>query len=272
VDGRWLPQQNVPAALRGVAHKLDRAERHLDEIAATTERTLQGFKVAVTPRPRQGNRVPYRLQDAPTLPPALSVMFGDALHNMRSALDHLAWQLVLRDGGQPTQQTQFPLQLHRRSDGGFPEIRGGVAAATRQLLDEVQRYADDDLGADPRLHPLAVLKTLSNIDKHRELLLGVAVVSGGSWSCDVGVAASFERGPHRSVRNGDDLGVLVVDPADAEIHDLELDFALRLVEGSEAGFYARFDLVDWALHHAMTAVEYRVLRRFLPLFTESAGP
>lgn len=36
------------------------------------------------------------------------VLIGDVVHNLRSALDHLAWQLVLRNGGESSWRTQFP--------------------------------------------------------------------------------------------------------------------------------------------------------------------
>ena len=35
---------------------------------------------------------------------------GDALFNMRSCLDHLAWRLVELDGGEPCHQRQFPIR------------------------------------------------------------------------------------------------------------------------------------------------------------------
>jgi hypothetical protein len=273
MKGRWLPNQSVPNALRGVELKLARAEHHLDEIAAIVDVVLRGYADAVTPGTRAGGRIPYYLEGAPPIPPELPALFGDALHNMRSALDHLAWQLVLRNGGVPTETTSFPVRLSRRTGGDqLPTISGGVAPVVRVLLDEVQPYTwtDDDPDVDVRIHPLAVLSLLNNIDKHRELLLGVAVVTSGSWSSDIGVSAEFHRHPNRSVADGDLLGALVVDPPDAEIHDFQLDFAVRLVDDGEASVLARFDLVDWALQQAMVAVEHRVLHRFLPLFEATA--
>ena len=38
-----------------------------------------------------------------------SLILGDLLHNLRSALDHLAWQLVVDGGGTPSQDTNFPV-------------------------------------------------------------------------------------------------------------------------------------------------------------------
>lgn len=271
MQDRWLPRQQVPAALHGVKTKLDRAEVHLDAIERVVADLLNGYSTAVTSGPRENAKIPFHLEGAPPIPEDLPAIVGDALHNMRSALDHLAWQLVRKCGGTPTATTSFPLRMTRRLGGdGLPSISGGVSDEVRTLLDEVQPYqlVEDAPDSDARIHPLAVLAELNNIDKHRELVFGVAVVSSGSWSSDIGVRAEFERGPKRSVVNGDHLGHLVIEPADAEVHDFQLDFAIRLLEDTEAGYYARFGLLEWGLSHALRAVEYRVLRRFLPLFAE----
>lgn len=42
-------------------------------------------------------------------PLRLGVIVGDLVHNVRSALDHLVWQLVLANAQQPTRATQFPV-------------------------------------------------------------------------------------------------------------------------------------------------------------------
>jgi hypothetical protein len=38
-----------------------------------------------------------------------AVIAGDIVHNLRSALDHLVWQLVLRDGHEPSRWNEFPM-------------------------------------------------------------------------------------------------------------------------------------------------------------------
>jgi hypothetical protein len=42
-------------------------------------------------------------------PLRLGVILGDMVHNLRSALDHLVWQAVLRNGGRPNRSHQFPI-------------------------------------------------------------------------------------------------------------------------------------------------------------------
>ena len=56
-----------------------------------------------------GSRVAYRVRDVPTADLEWSIRIGEVLHQLRSALDHLAWQLVLLDGARPSRQTQFPI-------------------------------------------------------------------------------------------------------------------------------------------------------------------
>src|SRR5262245_24739618 len=70
--------------------------------------------------------------DYPRLPGSYSARFGDAIHNYRCALDHIAWQLV-RHGKTPKppqeNRVQFPIY---REETAFRRRQGerlpGVAA------------------------------------------------------------------------------------------------------------------------------------------------
>jgi hypothetical protein len=99
-------------------------------------------------------------------PLRLGVILGDCLHNLRSALDHLAWQVTLLDGGTPDGDTQFPIvsksevQFEKTADRRIP----GLNARHRAMVKSAQPFHD---GAGASSHPLSVLADLSNIDKHR---------------------------------------------------------------------------------------------------------
>lgn len=43
------------------------------------------------------------------VPLTFSAIIGDVLYDLRSALDHLAWQLVIANGGTPNRDTAFPI-------------------------------------------------------------------------------------------------------------------------------------------------------------------
>lgn len=102
-----------------------------------------------------------------------SVMIGDVLHNLRSALDHLAWQLVKINDGAPGRGTQFPIYADRilvKPDGTEVvrdiTIAGGITPEAAALLESLQPYNRVE---DPTLDPLFILNKLSNQDKHRTL-------------------------------------------------------------------------------------------------------
>src|SRR5690606_21763862 len=64
-----------------------------------------------------GTVITYRLTESPIAGAYVSAIVGDVLHNLRSALDQLAWQLVLFDGGTPNQLTTFPVLREPPTDG-----------------------------------------------------------------------------------------------------------------------------------------------------------
>lgn len=102
-----------------------------------------------------------------------SVIVGDIVHNLRSALDHLVWQLVLlANARSPGPQHEFPIaldeQVYRRKGGMRDRMLAGVAETHRAIIDRVQPFV---LGDDAENHSLAHLKRLSNTDKHRVLPL-----------------------------------------------------------------------------------------------------
>jgi hypothetical protein len=66
----------------------------------------------------------WKVNHPPPLP--LSVLLGVFLHNLRSSLDHIAWQLVLDNGGTPVKKTSFQIVLKRK--GALPKIAGGISA------------------------------------------------------------------------------------------------------------------------------------------------
>jgi hypothetical protein len=103
------------------------------------------------------------------------VVLGDVLHNFRSALDHLVWQLVLLNGKKGSTDNQFPICDHGamywsiRKDGS-PSMRESrprnVADEHKAIIDGYRPYRTRHLAAN-RIEALAGLRDLSNYDKHR---------------------------------------------------------------------------------------------------------
>ena len=55
------------------------------------------------------NFTDYTVEDIAEVNSAISLIAGDAIHNLRSALDHLAASLVRDAGNTPSKQTYFPI-------------------------------------------------------------------------------------------------------------------------------------------------------------------
>jgi hypothetical protein len=104
-----------------------------------------------------------------------AVIFGDAVHNLRSALDHLVWQLVLLDSQREgTEDNQFPIASEggrywsaSRKGQSLRDWRlNGVSETHKREIDRVQPYRTNEPG---KHETLEALRELSNHDKHRLL-------------------------------------------------------------------------------------------------------
>jgi len=127
----------------------------------------------------------YKISVSPPLkespPLRFSVICGDTVHNLRSALDHLVWQLVLSEGRKrPGSRNFFPIytdfddfirEVRSRKKKSRPGPLEGInpKGDAWTFIEDLQPYKRRELGMDPRAHQLAVLNRLSNTDKHRTL-------------------------------------------------------------------------------------------------------
>ncbi len=111
---------------------------------------------------------------------------GDAVHNLRCALDHVVYYLARRNGYDPAMsRTAFPVvrnrrdyfKLRRQQSGPRQSFRDialfGLTDVQKEVVDAWQPFQPlpDDLTAGERQvpHPLLVISELDNVDKHREI-------------------------------------------------------------------------------------------------------
>jgi hypothetical protein len=156
------------ARLDGVRFKIERAKRHLIDLDLEVEKFLATHPLRIDTNeidPETGDtlaKVVVKRQP----PPILGLIVGDLVHNLRTALDYAAWQLVDCNDGRPGRHTQYPISMTQDDfeDNGRARLRGAAEAAIRAVsLHQPFRIAT------PRMHPLAVLSALDNRDKHRLL-------------------------------------------------------------------------------------------------------
>ncbi len=167
--------------LPGPRAKLSRALELRGELAKYIEQMLG----PVENRPSLALRVDdatreYILyaDDVPDLSPLFTrvgLLVGDVVHNIRSALDHLVYQLALINAGGNVarpDRTQFPIRDSRsRFDQAAATDLAEVAPNHRDVIEGFQPYhpMEENIAVGPYFHPLAMLRDLSNTDKHRIL-------------------------------------------------------------------------------------------------------
>src|SRR4051812_13806510 len=85
--------------LAAIRKKIERAKHHINEVKALVKgfQSSKPYTLAIeqNPQPPRYQRFQVRLVDVAPLPDALPLVVGDCFHNLRGALDHLVYQLVL---------------------------------------------------------------------------------------------------------------------------------------------------------------------------------
>jgi hypothetical protein len=154
--------------LDGSRAKIERAGDHLEVLDAALARFIKdgGFEVRSEQDPDTGEYVGRVLSNRqPPVPPPLrlSVLLGDALNNLRSALDYVVWQLA----ESPSKKNQFPIF---DTPEGFESHRERyLCSVPRPLWAKFEAYQPYQ---GPDRHALRVLAKLNDVDKHRLLLAG----------------------------------------------------------------------------------------------------
>jgi hypothetical protein len=124
-----------------------------------------------------------RLDDPPRLilyldsvrepPLRFGVLMGEFIHNLRSTLDHLVWQLALSGTDTPSNRLQFPIYTTepKKWDSIAADRLNAVPDEAVALIRQMQPFHADH----PEATALAVIQALSNEDKHRVILETVSI-------------------------------------------------------------------------------------------------
>ena len=133
-----------------------------------------------------------------------SLWVGDCAHNLRSVLDHIAWELVSCSGQTPSTATQFPLKAIRPQQLSITPDPG---IAAMEIVDQFQPYQSGGPHA-----VLALLHLLDIIDKHRELLANVTAVDVPYFGTPEGVQVKDAYAYGGALTQGARLMHALVDP------------------------------------------------------------
>lgn len=170
----------MPHPMDGCRAKLERAKETLDALELEAAKYLfQDPPLVRLEKEHINDGLEYAFiaYGDPNPPLRISVITGEIIHHMRSSLDHLIYALVIRNGGSPTFQHQFPICSTEKAFKDACE-RGqikGVGANAKRLIRSVQPFTtptpDDTI--------LFVVSQYDNADKHRLLVVVTAVADLG---------------------------------------------------------------------------------------------
>lgn len=164
------------SVLDGPRLKVERALTHMDELVRLTKPLssdlyeIRAENRAVPPRAKP---TLFEIVYTPKkpIPETLAVVIGDAIHNLRAALDHLASGIVRTR--RPLAHVYFPMpkvreELHKSKD--LKLIESALPGSKHLLLDKVrpEQGAEDDLW---------LFGKMDNDDKHNLIIPTVTIAS-----------------------------------------------------------------------------------------------
>lgn len=189
--------------LARICVKVERAKEHLHnlEVEVRSFFNTNPYVVGAKHDP-QTRKLIYYLVSVREMPITIAAIAGDVLQNLRSALDHLAYQLVLVGSGTtvPLTHVYFPIADDAaKYKTEQPRKVKGMRPVAIKAIDAVKPYkgGNDMLW---RLHKL------NNIDKHR------LVITVGSAFQSVNVGHNMQRTMQRLMREAwpDDSSIVPV--------------------------------------------------------------
>jgi hypothetical protein len=165
-------------SLKPIHLRMERASEHAADLRTEIARFLATNPYAVThefdtkampdefpPGPPVVAIHRYRAEINAEVPDRISILAGDVLKDLRSALDYVAWQLALAKSASPPPTTAFPIfgseKLYERDKARFI---GGIDPTVHPVFDSVQPYHAGDKAT---IHPLWILHRMANDDKHK---------------------------------------------------------------------------------------------------------
>lgn len=155
-----------PDAWFQVLAKYERAGKHIDDLKVHVDTFHKSNPCAIAREDDlQASQAIYRVTAVPQVPSEIPLILGDALHNLRSTLDHLVWKMIEAAGATPDPtHTSFPIFEDAK---GFADLMPGrVKGLGQRAKEKISSFCPYKTGN----YTLWTLHQLNIRDKHRLLL------------------------------------------------------------------------------------------------------
>ena len=164
--------------LFGSRQKVQQAKRHINDLdwKIRAFKKRKPYRFVIEPQP-DSDRSGLVFRAKEEIPPEVALLLGDAVHNLRSALDLLACELVKQNNGK-IDKVAFPIAKDRET---FERIvKNGAINQAAPAIIEVLRSLKPYRGEDGDENVVA-LQDLDNADKHRLLIPACIVTTTGNF-------------------------------------------------------------------------------------------
>ncbi|WP_027007916.1 hypothetical protein [Conexibacter woesei] len=153
--------------------RLARAKTHLDEFFAEIISLLENAGVEQTKSVADDLTHTWTFTNIPTFPEELGELLSEAIHNLRSPLDHIAWGFARLHNDPPPSNTAFPFCLTR--DEWERAMKGSLKGVRRDAVEVIDRFQPYH-SANPKASILWMLNRMWNEDKHRVPHVAAAII------------------------------------------------------------------------------------------------
>lgn len=209
-----MPLPNSLAWMESVDAKMIRAFEHLETLERETQEYLATIKPTMVLKTSPNEPWPWIVMwvNDYIAPIRLSVLLGDCVHNMRSALDNLICGLARTvDPYCGCKGMAFPFRENQADwDANVQRNLAGVPQEACKIIEELQPWRDTS--STP--NPLLMLNKLSNIDKHRHCHFTLAYNRNAGFRVHANDGTIVEVSCHKPLFLGDPQTItLPIDPS-----------------------------------------------------------
>ena len=164
--------------LKGARLKIERAKKHIADLDSERLAFLGTRDYRGVPKfdPAEDKTV-FVLEELPEIPESMGAILGDAAHNLRTALDYLACELVRSAGKEPGGGVYFPISDSAEKYKTESDRKTkGVPDDAKKMIDSIHPYFGGN-------NALWALHKLDKVDKHK--LVPTVAMRVGRWGINL---------------------------------------------------------------------------------------
>jgi hypothetical protein len=160
------------ASIKSVEYKIFHAAQHIKSLAPELLGYFQKNPGKMVRLANTSDHEAYFVfEPQGPIPARFGLIIGDCLQNLRSSLDYLVWELVLAAGNHPGIHNMFPICGNVKSFQNAVLKKQRLQGVDSNAIAQIEAFQPYHLGPDFNKSILWTLNELTNINKHRRILL-----------------------------------------------------------------------------------------------------